>query len=107
MKKILRKNGIMVHEIDLRSHSTSEKWNGHYGYSDFVWNLMKGNRKTFINREPYTSYIKEIERYKLKILHEDKRFRKSEIQKNKLNRCFKHFNDDDLQTWGLFFIAKK
>ena len=42
MRKWLKPDGIMTHQIDFKCHGKANAWNGHWTYSDFVW---RGNRR--------------------------------------------------------------
>ena len=47
----------MTHQIDYRCHETATEWNGHWKYPKWLWKIMKGRRKWFINRVPHSSHM--------------------------------------------------
>jgi SAM-dependent methyltransferase len=52
----LAPGGVMSHQIDFRSHGTAPSWDGHRGYSDLTWRLIRGARSHLINREPLSRH---------------------------------------------------
>ena len=64
----LKKGGIMSHVIDYKSHGTSFLWNGHWGNSKFVWNLIRGKCHYLINRLPHSYHIKQMKENSFNII---------------------------------------
>jgi hypothetical protein len=61
MHKWLKKDGIMSHSIDLKSMGSSDRWDGHWSYSEMEWNIVKGRKNYLINREPHSTHIRYVE----------------------------------------------
>jgi hypothetical protein len=51
----------MSHQIDFKSHGVTEKWNGHWAYTDFQWRIIEGKRRGFVNREPYSKHLSALQ----------------------------------------------
>ncbi|MFI5253674.1 MAG: methyltransferase domain-containing protein [Bacteroidota bacterium] len=103
----LKKGGLVSHQIDFKCHGTSNIWNGHWAYSDFTWGLIKGNKPYLLNREPLSTHIKMLERYKFKPLYLQPVEDRSGIKRSELAQRFKHFTDTDLTTSGVYILAVK
>lgn len=96
LSKWLKPNGFMSHEIDFKSHETSNKWNGHLTYSDAVWKLIKGKRKYSLNRQVYSSHIDIQKKAGFKIVCSIKDNKASDILRSQLAPRFKNVEDEDL-----------
>jgi SAM-dependent methyltransferase len=53
----LKPGGYASHVIDFRAHGRSPFWNGHWAYSDWQWNLVRGKREFLLNREPLSTHL--------------------------------------------------
>ena len=100
----LRPGGFMSHMIDLRCHGTASVWNGHWLYSDFVWNLIKGRRPCFISRHPWSIHEKAILDAGFRIIRTVKNRADSTFG---LDRCPSHFTEEDVTTRSVFVQAQK
>jgi len=103
----LNDDGYLSHQIDFKSHGTSDEWNGHWTYSDFLFKVIQGKRVHLINREPlsiHLSTLKKIGFYPICIL---KNITKSNIEKKALSSRFRNMEEDDLVTSGVFIQAVK
>lgn len=107
MSKWLKPQGYMSHQIDLACMRTASTWDGHWGYSDFEWKIMKGKRPFFINRLPYSYYNETLAELGLKIIYSQRNEAKSEISRKQLASRFSNLTDDDLSTKGAFILAQK
>jgi len=103
----LKPNGYISHQIDFRSHGTSDEWNGHWVYSDFLWKLIKGKRAYLLNREPYSTHIKILEEESFKLVFDAKNKFKSNLTRDDFAKRFKSMTEDDMTTLGVFFQATK
>jgi hypothetical protein len=63
MHRWLRPGGYVSHQIDLRSHELYDRWNGHWGVSEWEWRLVRGRRAYLINRLPYTAHARLVRRF--------------------------------------------
>lgn len=105
--QLLKKDGLQSHDIGFKSCGTSDKWFGHWMYSDLEWKIVNGRKKLRINREPYSTHKKLLKKNNFKILYEQKQFAESTINKERLPVRFKSMTDEDLTTYSVFIQAKK
>jgi len=104
----LKPRGIISHEIDFKSQGTSRTWNGHWGYSDWMWKLVKGRAEYLINRFPHSYHIREIKKCGFEILCDDYVKLESGLKKNQINKSLIHlFEDNDLYISSAFVQAVK
>jgi SAM-dependent methyltransferase len=103
----LKQGGFISHTIDLKSHGFSEDWNGHWQYSEKIWKIIKGKRPYVINRISYTQHLNLIKKSGFKIIQKIKINKASAIESNQISKDFKHINNTDLNTAGLFIQAIK
>ena len=61
MLKRLKKSGMMSHDIDFKSVGSSNRWDGHWTYTDFEWKIVKGRKTFYINREPISTHLKLLQ----------------------------------------------
>ena len=98
MYRWLKPGGFMSHVIDFKCHGTAKKWNGHWAYSDSMWNFIRGRRHYLLNREPFSTHIKLLNKNKFKIINIKKVNKVNGINKNTLNKKFDFLTDEDLCT---------
>lgn len=107
MRKWLKQDGIMSHQIDFKSHETAKHWNGHWVYSDLAWRMLRGNRAYLINRQPLSAHIKLLEKNDFKIICSEKITNNSGIKRDELSDKFGYLTQEDLFTSGVFIQAVK
>jgi SAM-dependent methyltransferase len=107
MNRWLKKDGIMTHQIDLKCHGTSHHWNGHWTYSNFWWKIIRGKRQWLLNRFPCSQHLELVANNNFEIASVKKINSPSKISRRMINNKFKKISDEDLETSGVFFIAKK
>jgi hypothetical protein len=61
MNRWLRNEGFVSHQIDFSAHGLAEDWNGHWLYSDRMWEWIRGKRVCCINRAPHSVHIRSLE----------------------------------------------
>lgn len=104
----LKPRGFISHQIDFRSHEISKNWDGHWTYSDFVWNrLIRGKKPYLINREPHATHINLLRKFGFDIVCDMQIKDNSCIQRRRLAPRFKNMSDNDLITVGAFIQATK
>lgn len=103
----LAEGGIISHQIDFRSHGLSNKWNGHWAYSEQAWNLIKGKRSLVINRQPYSVHHNLIVKNGFKIVADYKSYLCNGYKKSQLSKTWKNMSDDDWSCSGAFIQAMK
>ena len=109
----LKSGGVMSHQIDFKSHSTSDEWNGHWAYSDFEWKLISGKQTYSINREPLSTHIDLLNRKGFKILsiipvktYPSEKYIGS-IHRNQLSKRFQKMQEEDFTTSGVHILSIK
>ena len=105
MHKWLKPGGFMSHEIDFKCHRISANWDYHWTYSDFIWKLIVGKRKYFLNRYPYSVHISSLQNSGFKIICDIKNNTESSIKRKNLAKRFIEMSDDDLITSEVFIQA--
>ncbi len=103
----LKPGGFMSHEIDFRCHGTAHEWNGHWGYSDLAWRVMRGRRAYLLNRQPHSAHVDLLSRSGFRTVCDIPRKTTSGIRREHLASRFKNVSDDDLTTSGAFMQAVK
>jgi hypothetical protein len=103
----LKPGGFISHQIDFSSHGLAEGWNGHWTYSDLVWKLMRGRRPFLLNREPHSTYIKQIEEAGFEIHCDQKVYVPSPWDRKHMAGRFRDISEEDLNTMGAFVQAVK
>lgn len=105
--KWLRPGGYLTSSVDFRSHALTQAWNGHWGYPDPVWALVKGRRTWGINRSIWADHEAAMARAGLELLVLDRDRRPSALTREALAPRFRRMSDDDLTTHGAFFTARR
>lgn len=103
----LKKGGFMSHEIDFTCHGHSAKWNGHWGYSDFIWRIIRGRRPYLINRNPHSSHVNLLMENGFEIVVDTPKYDSSGIKRHELARRFKYLSDDDIRIRNAFLLSTK
>ncbi|MCW5771713.1 MAG: methyltransferase domain-containing protein [Rhodospirillaceae bacterium] len=103
----LKPGGVMSHQIDLKCHGTSETWNGHWAYSDALWRTIRGRRLYLINRAPASAHRAAIKAAGFAVVAEQPVPRQDGIARARLAARFRGLSADDLQTSGLFVVARR
>jgi len=107
MYEWLRPGGFMSHQVDLKSHETSVVWNGHLGYSDTVWRIMRGRLPYLLNRVPCSGHIAAATRAGFTIVAAERVTRGDGLRRSQLAPRFRDMSDDDLLTAGVFLQCGK
>lgn len=97
----------MSHQIDLSGHNITNEWNGYRQYSDFIWEMVVGNRPYLINREPCSKHLALLEKNGFTELCCIKGYDEGGIKRSLLSSRWKDISDDDLKCRGLFVQVKK
>lgn len=103
----LKPTGYISHQIDFKCHRTTNKWNGHWAFSDFIWKLFRGKRPYLINRFPHSTHLSILREEKFKVVCDKKVKSESILTRNDLAPRYKSMSDDDLSTSGAFIQATK
>jgi hypothetical protein len=103
----LNDDGYLSHQIDFKSHGTSNEWNGHWRYSNLLFKLIQGRRIHLINRLPLSAHLSVLKKIGFFIKCNLKVKTKSNIDRKDLSPVFQTMTDDDLITSGAFIQAVK
>ncbi len=102
MHQWLRPGGFMSHQIDLKSHETSEVWNGHLGYSDLVWRIMRGRLPYLLNRVTWSGHLAAATRAGFTVVAAEKVIRHGGLSREQLVPQFREMPEEDLVAGGAF-----
>jgi hypothetical protein len=105
MRKWIKADGIMTHQIDFKCHGKANAWNGHWTYTDLVWKVIVGRRSYLLNRQPHSVHVGLIERSGFQILADRIVRSASNLRREELNAKFRALSDGDLTTSGAFIVA--
>lgn len=106
LKRWLKPDGMMSHQIDFGAHGLSREWNGFRGYSELLWKLVLGKRTYLINRVPCSVHL-DLLASRFKIVCEMKRIRNDGISRSELSPYWRDMSDEDLNCSGVFVQAVK
>lgn len=102
----LKPDGLLSQQVDFKSHGTSNKWDGHWTYSDMVWKLMQGKRPYWINREPHSTHLRLLDQTDFNVVGDIAIESVPEIKRSELAPRFRDLSDQDLSTSGAFIQAR-
>lgn len=103
----LRPGGYLTSSVDFRSHGLTRGWNGHWGYPDAVWRAVKGRRSWEINRAWWEKHAMSLRSAGLELLSLQRSPLVSALSREDLAPEFRAMSDEDLNTYGAFFVARK
>lgn len=107
MYKWLKPSGVMSHTIDFKCMGSSDKWYGHWAYSDSEWKIVRGRKKYLINREPYSTHIGLLKNNNFDIISEKRTISEDVIDRKKLANRFKQMSVEDSSISGVFIQATR
>ncbi len=99
--------GYASHRIDFSAHHLSPFWNGHWAYSDWEWELVRGRRELFLNREPLGSHLVAAKKAGFEVLLLRREYDSGGLSTNSLPRRFHTLDVEDLRTRGAMLILRK
>lgn len=105
--KWLKKDGVMSHTIDFKSHGTSKSWNGYRTYSEFEWWIVEGGKAYVINRIPYSKNIELQKKYNFKIIKNVPVKMENKIPKRYFSKRFKDLSEEDMTTSSVYLLSIK
>jgi hypothetical protein len=101
----LRPGGLSSACIDFRSHTYAREWNGHWGYSDATWRIIRGKRAFLLNRAPVSVHRRLLRENGFTILQEQTRRSTEGLKRGQLADRFRELTDEDLVTQTAFIQA--
>jgi len=105
MRKWLKPNGVMTHQIDFKCHGKANTWNGHWTYTDLAWKIVVGRRPYLLNRQPHSAHVGLLERSGFEILRDTVFRLNSDLRREELAPKFRALSADDLTASGAFIVA--
>ncbi len=103
----LKPGGWMSHQIDLKSHNLTHRWNGYRACSEGMWKLATGRRPYIINREPASVHLRLMEQAGFKVVTVQRFLRQDGIRREELAPLWADISEEDLSCSGLYVIATK
>ena len=109
MNKLMKKDGYTSHLVDFQCHAFTEKWNGHWAFSEKQWMFVKGSNSWAINRLPASKHIEFIGKANFSTIEFFRRKEKIElgISRAMLDNEFSYLTDEDLETTFIDILLKK
>jgi len=103
----LKPGGIASHQIDFKSLNSANTWDGHWGYTDIEWKIIKSGSHYSTNRVPHSIYINYLIKNNFKILCDIRLISESNIHQTKIASKFKDYPSEDLTIRDAFIQAVK
>lgn len=107
MRRWLRPGGLASHTIDFRSHGWSRRWDGHWGYSDLAWRMIRGRDIWAINREPCSTHRRLLAQNGLRIVGEQLTRTPATLAPRDLAPRFRALTNEDRTVSGAYFLCVK
>jgi hypothetical protein len=105
MRRWIKSDGVMTHQIDYRCHGKADHWNGHWGFSELSWRIAVGRRPYLLNRAPHSIQISLLREAGFKVLAEVRMTDSGGLRREKLAVQFRDLSDHDLTTCGAFVVS--
>lgn len=103
----LKPGGWMSHQIDLKSHGLTRRWNGFRASSERLWKIAVGRRPYMINRHPASIHLQLLRAAGFEIVTQQKFLREDGVRRQELAPRWADISDEDLNCSGLYVIARK
>jgi hypothetical protein len=103
----LKPGGWMSHQVDLKSHNLTHRWNGYRACSENMWKLATGRRPYIINREPASVHLRLMEQAGFRVVTHQMHLRTDGIRRDELAPRWSDISEEDLSCSGLYVIATK
>lgn len=103
----LKPGGWMSHQIDLKSHNLTRRWNGFRTCSEGLWKLAFGRRPYMINRSPASVHLQLLREAGFKLVTVKKMLRGDGVRRDELAPRWAEISDEDLHCSALYVIATK
>ena len=107
MSEWLKPGGFSSHVIDFSAHHVSPYWNGHWTYSEWQWQLVRGRRDFLLNREPLSSHLTFANNFNLEVKLLTRVSDPRGLNQNTFAPRFKALDPVDANTRGAMLILYK
>lgn len=105
MRRWIKPDGVMTHQIDYRCHGKADHWNGHWSYSDLAWRIVVGRRPYLLNRVPHSAQMDRLRAAGFSVLAETRVPGPQGITRRQLAARFRGLSDEDFATCGAFVVS--
>ncbi|MFH1590555.1 MAG: methyltransferase domain-containing protein [archaeon] len=105
MYNLLKKGGIIYHQIALDDHFSPDYPFDFYSYSTETWEKMTGESIFYTNRLRASDFLSLFRKTGFKIL--SKTLLTKDINNDKIHDCFSKFSSEDLSVYALHVVLKK
>jgi SAM-dependent methyltransferase len=109
MYQLLKPNGLMLHQIDLRDHYNFREPFHFYQYSDMQWNYITNLGYFYTNRLRPSDFISLFRKNNFKIIYTNYELIKENINKirRRIHNSFFKYSNKDLAAIGFTIAGKK
>ena len=107
MGTVVKPGGFISHTIPCDSIGTTKHCNGHYSVPNWQWRLAKGNRPCFISRTPCSRHLELISKAGFDLVVVERATRHDGINRSQLAKKYTSLSDDDLNTSGVYVLARR
>lgn len=107
MRRWLRPGGLASHTIDFRSHESSRRWDGHWGYSDLTWRIIRGRDVWSINREPCSTHRRLLAENGFRMVGEELSRAQATLAPHHLASRFRALTAEDRTVNSAHFLCIK
>lgn len=103
----LKPGGYASHVIDFRAHHLSPYWNGHWAYSDWEWQIVRGKREFLLNRYSVSMHLDSARAAGFEVLSSQYNEKPGGLPSSALSDRYRALSESDLKTSGAVLILQK
>jgi SAM-dependent methyltransferase len=103
----LKPGGYGSHRADFGANHYSPFWNGHWAYTDLEWRLLRGRRKTVLNRQPLSAHLCMARKAGFEVLYVDAEHDRGGLAVDLLAPRFRRLAIEDRLARGVMLILRK
>lgn len=103
----LKPGGYASHCIGFHAHYLSPFWNGHWAYTDWQWQLVRGRREFFLNRKPLSTHIRCAKEAGFEVLLLRREDSSDGLSVNALAKQFQTLDAEDSHARGAMLILRR
>lgn len=107
MFSLLKPGGYASHVIDFGCHHLAPLWNGHWAYSAWEWQLVRGSREFLINRVPLSAHLTYARNAGFEVLLVEREENAKGFSPQVLAQYCPTINPDDAQTRTALVLLRK
>jgi len=103
----LKPGGYASHRIGFSETHLSPYWNGHWAYSDFHWQMVRGRHEGFLNRAPLSTHLNFAKKAGFQIVFVEGDFDDEGLNAKDLSPRYQSLSEEDRRTRGVMLILRK